>query len=258
MRKVLFPVLALMALLSACTKEKIVTVEAPGETTLSFDSKVGSQEFALNQNVTIGSNTYSFNKLRYWVSNVVLVDTKGNEYKVPNSYYLVEETGAVAVQDGAYLYPATKRENVTIKAIPVADYKTVKFSIGVDSTHNNNLSLQGGELSQLNGMTNVSWMWHTSYIFSAIGGTITSGGTTKTIKAETGLNANYKTVSLDLPSTIHVSATKATGVMLNVDVTKLFDGLDLMTTPTIGASQATQMATLATNYTKAITVTSVK
>lgn len=258
MKRILFSAFSATVLLFTSCKKDDVIVEALGQTTLSFDAKVGTTDFALNQNFTIGTRTYKFDKLRYWISNVSLVDSKGTEYKVPNSYYLVEETSAVPVQDGAYTYPANKREDVAIKDIPVGDYKTVKFSIGVDAAHNDNLSLQAGELSQLNGMTNVSWMWHTSYIFSSIGGTVTEGATTKTIKAETGLNTNYKSVSLDLPSAIHVSSAKAKGVVFTVDVSKLFSSLDLITTPTIGASQATAMSQLATNYTTAISVASVK
>lgn len=258
MKRISFTIIIAAVLFTSCKKEKEIIVEAPGQATLSFDARVNGSDFALNTNYTIGSRTYQFNKLRYWVSNVSLVDTKGTEYKIPNSYFLVEETGPVSVQDGAYTYPANKREDVTLQNIPVGDYKTVKFSIGVDSVFNKNLSLQAGELSQLNGMTNVSWMWHTSYIFSSIGGTVTEGATTKTIKAETGLNTNYKSVSLDLPATVHISSSKAKTIVLVTDVSKLFNGIDLIATPTIGASQATAMSQLATNYTQAISVTSIK
>jgi len=258
MKRISFTIIIAAVLFTSCKKEKEIIVEAPGQATLSFDARVNGSDFALNTNYTIGSRTYQFNKLRYWVSNVSLVDTKGTEYKIPNSYFLVEETGPVSVQDGAYTYPANKREDVTLQNIPVGDYKTVKFSIGVDSVFNKNLSLQAGELSQLNGMTNVSWMWHTSYIFSSIGGTVTEGATTKTIKAETGLNTNYKSVSLDLPATMHISSSKVKTIVLVTDVSKLFNGIDLIATPTIGASQAAAMSQLATNYTQAISVTSIK
>lgn len=255
MKKILYSAVIASALFASCSKEA-ASVEVAGQTTLSFDSKVAGADFALNQNFTINSRTYTFKKLRYWVSNVSLVDSKGAEYKVPNSYYLIEETTALPVQEGTYTYPATKREDVVIRDIPVGDYKTIKFSIGVDATHNDNLSIQGGELSQLNGMTNISWMWHTSYIFSSIGGTVTDGTTTKTVLAETGLNANYKSVSLDLPSAIHISSAAATKVGLAVDVSKILNGIDLITTPTVGAGQAAVMSQLATNYTQAVSVVS--
>lgn len=257
--KQLFAIAALAALLfTSCKKEEIIS-EHDGEATLSFDAKAGTADFALNQNTTINSRTYNFKNLRYWVSNVTFVKADGSEYSVPDSYFLLEETNAVTVQDGSYTYPAKKREDISIKNIPVAAYKQVKFSIGVDAAHNDNLSLQAGELSQLSGMTNVSWMWHTSYIFTTLQGTVTEGATTKTFKAETGLNANYKTLTLNLPQQVKISSSKSTKISINVDVAKILDGIDLVANPAIGASQATLMAALADNYaTKAITVSSVQ
>lgn len=243
---------------SACKKDADTT-GFDGTTTITFDAKVGTEDFALDKNFTVSNRTYNFTHLRYWVSNVVLVKADGSEYAVPNAYYLVEETKAQAVQEGAFQYPANKREDVVLKNVPVSDYKAVKFSIGVDSKYNDNLSLQAGELSQLNGMTNVSWMWHTTYIFTALGGKVTEGATTKNIKVETGLNANYKTVTINLPSNVRISSAKSTSIALTVDVTKIFDGVDLIATPTVGASQATAMQTVAGNYaTKVFSATAAK
>ena len=135
-----------------------------------------------------------------------------------------------------------------IQYLKAGEYKTLKFSVGVDPKYNDNLSLLAGELSPLNGMTNVSWMWLTSYIFTSATGKVTEGANSKTLKVETGLNANYKTVALDLPQTLKVGADKSSGINLNVDLAKAFDGIDVMTTPVVGAAQASVMAAVATNY----------
>lgn len=259
MKRILFLAFSAVILFSSCTKTTEVVGEFDGKATVSFDSKVGTADFALATDFTVGTKTYNFSRLRYWISKVSLVDSKGVEYAVPNSYYLLEEVGNITLSDlsDPITYPARKREDVIISDIPVGDYKTIKFSVGVDSKYNDNMSLQAGELSQYSGMTNVSWMWLTSYIFTNLQGTVKEGTTTKTFKAETGLNTNYKTVTLDLPTAVRISTAKSTSIKLNVDVTKILDGVDLITTPTIGASQATVMATLANNYaTKAFTVTS--
>ncbi len=255
MKHILYSVALLSLVFTSCTKEEN-TAEMAGQATVSFDAKVGSSDFALNQNFTIGNRIYNFKQFRYWVSNVSLVDDKGAEYKIPNSYFLLEETGEVKTQEGAYTYPSNKREDVIISNIPVGNYKTVKFAIGVDAKYNDNLSLQAGELSQLSGMTNISWMWHTSYIFSSITGSVTEGSTTKNIKAETGLNSNFKTVTIDLPSAVRISSAQNRKVVLAVDLSKVLNGIDLITTPTVGAAQATVMSQLATNYTQSISVVS--
>jgi len=237
--------------LTACSKDDNKDIAAfKGQTTLTFDSRVNTEDFALNKDFTINGTKYNFTQLRYWVSNVSLTNDKGEVYNVPNAYYLLEENNAVAVQDGAYQYPARKREDVTISDIPAGNYKSISFSVGVDSTHNNNLSLQAGELSQLNGMTNISWMWHTSYIFSSLKAARIVGTDTTKITVETGLNTNFRTLKVDFPNVVSVSANQATAIKFNVDVTKIIDGLDLSKTPVIGAAQKSEMTLVADNYSK--------
>jgi hypothetical protein len=260
MKKILSIIGLSTLLFSSCAKDddQIINLETEGKTTLTFDAAFGAQDFALNKEFTSGTKTLNFSKFRYWVSNVILVNSKGEEYKVPNSYYLIEETGALPVQDGAFTYPASKRESIDLKNIPAGDYKTIKFSIGVDSRFNDNLSLQTGELSQLNGMTNISWMWMTSYIFSSVGGKVTEAGVAKNLLIETGLNTNYKSVSLELPSPVHISSTKESKIVLKADVEKAIDGVDVVANPIVGASKASIMSAVATNYsTKVFSVTSV-
>lgn len=255
MKKILTIVTLSSLLFTACSKDKdpINEIESTGKTTLTFDARFGNQDFALNTDFTAGGKTFNFNKFRYWISNVVLVNTNGEAFKVPASYYLLEETGAISLTGvnndlPTTVYPATKREEVVLKDLKAGDYKTLKFSLGVDPKYNDNLSLLAGELSPLNGMTNVSWMWLTSYIFTSATGKVTEGATTKNLKIETGLNANYKTVTLELPQSLKVSATNSSGIVLNVDLAKALDGIDVMTTPVVGAAQASTMAAVAGNY----------
>lgn len=178
MKKLLSIIAISVILFTSCSKDEdlVPAAETEGKATITFDAAFGTQDFALNKDFLSGATTYNFTRFRYWVSEAVLVNSQGEEYKVPNSYFLLEETAAIPVQDGAFTYPATKRESIDLREIPVGDYKTIKFSIGVDSRYNDNLSLQAGELSQLNGMTNVSWMWMTSYIFTSIGGKVSKSG----------------------------------------------------------------------------------
>ena len=264
MKKLLSFSLAIFTLLfTSCEKENgVILPENEGKATVTFDAVFGNQDFAINKDFTSGTKTFNFSKFRYWVSNVSLINTKGEEVKVPNSYYLVEETGAINLvglnnDNATTIYPATKREDVVLKEIPADDYKSIKFSIGVEQKYNDNMSLQAGELSQLNGMTNVSWMWLTSYIFTSATGKITEGTTTKNIQVETGLNANYKSVALDFPAPLHIGSNKKTTIVLNADVAKAIDGVDIATNPVIGASKAAIMAAVATNYaTKVFTLKS--
>lgn len=252
-------IIALSTLLfSSCDKNDVLSNEMEGKASVTFDAVVGTADFALDQNFTIGSRTWKFSQLRYWVSNVILVRTNGEEYVVPNSFYLIEENKATAT-NSEHIYPANKRETINLSEIPAGEYKGIKFSVGVSEKYNTNLSLQAGELSQLNGMTNVSWMWATSYIFSSLKGSVTEGATSKNIAVETGLNENYKTVSLNFPTAVRIGSSKATAILLNADVAKITDGIYVMTTPNVGAAQAIAMTTVAGNFaSKVFTVKSVQ
>jgi len=262
MKAFLLTLLIPVVLFTSCRKnddvQPVTTQETAGKMTLSFKAVIGTADFALNKDFILNGKNLNFTQLRYWVSNVVLINTKGVEFSVPNAYYLIEQNNA-STTNSEFTYPANKREDVELSGIPAGNYKSIRFSIGVDEKYNNNLSLQAGELSQLNGMTNVSWMWSTSYIFSSVKGKLTDGTTAKDLKIETGLNTNFKTVSLNLPAELHIGNAQSSAIVLNTDVSKIMEGVDIMTTPSIGASQASAMATVASNYaTKVFAVKSIK
>lgn len=241
--------LALIALISlnSCSNDDDNNTDLNGNTQINFDAKVGAADFALNTPFTINGQSLQFERLRYWISDVKLVGEK-QTYAVANSYFLLEETIAIKVQDGAYTYPAKKRESVDLTAVPSGTYTKLVFSIGVDAAHNDNMSLQAGELSQLNGMTNISWMWHTSYIFSALTGKNVTPATPVAISVETGLNTNYRTIEITLPTPLVVSNSKTAKLNLNVDVEKIVKDIDLVVNPKIAANKATLMTQVADNY----------
>lgn len=263
MKKNLTILLLTTLLFTSCSKDSDLTTasETEGKATVTFDATFNGSDFALNTTLTSGAKTFNFSKLRYWVSNVILINTAGAEIKIPGSYYLLEETNKILIgdlQDVPNEYPASKREDINLLDIPAGDYKAIKFAVGVDQKYNDNLSISAGELAQYNGMTGISWMWLTSYIFTSTNATVKEGTVTKNLSVETGLNANYKAVSLSFPTILHISSLKSTKIILNVDVSKAFDGIDVMATPTVGASQPTLMSTVTNNYaTKVFSVKSV-
>ncbi|CAD0002343.1 MbnP family protein [Flavobacterium salmonis] len=242
--------LALIALLSlnSCSSDAADAVVATsGDTQLNFDSKVGAADFVLNTPFTINGQSFQFDHLRYWISDVKLVSDKNETYALSNSFFLMEETTDILVQE-KFTYKAAKRETIDLKDVPSASYTKVIFSVGVDAAHNDNMSIQDGELSQLNGMTNVSWMWHTSYIFSSLTGKNVSPGTPVAISVETGLNTNYRTVEITLPTPLVVSAGKSAKLNLNVDVEKIVKDIDLVANPKVSAKTPELMTKTADNY----------
>lgn len=248
LKKFAFSILTI-AFFTACSSDDdtvIIVEDITGNAKITFDAKVGSTDFALDTPFSIDGNSYQFDHLRYWVSNISLVNSDNETHSIQDSYFLLEETKAISVQDGAYTYPAKKRETIDLVALPSGSYTKIRFSVGVDETFNNNLSLQAGELSQLNGMTNISWMWHTSYIFSSLKGK--NVATNGNILVETGLNANYRTVEITLPTALVVSSSTTGTLNINVDVAKILQNIDLAATPTVSASTPAAMTTVANNF----------
>ena len=223
-------------------------LEQQGALNLTFDAVVENEDFELHKTYTINNEEVSFSQLRYWVSNVVLIDSQGNRFEVPNSYYLLEENEAISVQEGSYEYPANKRETITLTELPAGDYTAIEFGIGIDEAYNDNLSLQAGELSQLNGMTNISWMWHTSYIFTSIKGKLLTDDTELVL--ETGLNENFSTVSLVFEEPVSISAENNEALNLTTNVAAILSGINFSETPVIGAATPEAMSLMATNFNK--------
>jgi hypothetical protein len=237
--------LAFIVLFTSCDKDE-VTVE-PGQLQVKFDNMVDNEDLQLEKNYVINGKNYKFENIRYWISNIRLLKEDGSWYSVPDSYYLIEETGAISIQDGQYTYAARKREDVSLNGIPQGSYKAIEFGIGIDKEKNDNLSLTGGELSMMNGMTNIAWMWHTSYIFSSLKGMV-ENDTTKVLKLETGLNDNYRTVKLDLASTITLESGKKVTITLKGDILTLLQSFDNWDKPVVGAQQVKEMQAISDNF----------
>lgn len=237
--------LASIVLLGSCEKDE-ATAE-PQQLQMKFDNMVGDEDFQLQKNYLINDRNYKFENFRYWISNIRLQKEDGSWYTISNSYYLIEETGTIDIQEGKFKYAARKREDIILRDIQQGRYKTIEFGIGVDKEKNDNLSITAGELSQLNGMTNVSWMWHTSYVFSSLNGMI-ENSTTKVLKLETGLNENYRTVKLNLPSGIAVQTGKKTVISLKADILTLLQTFDPWEKPLVGAQQTKEMQAISDNF----------
>lgn len=246
-KNVTLALIGLITLNSCSNDDAEASVSGSGDAQINFDAKVGTADFALNSPFTISGQTYQFEQLRYWVSDLKLVNDKNETYALKDSFYLIEETSEITVQD-KYKYAARKREAVELSGLPAGSYTKIIFSIGVDAAHNDNMSIQNGELSQLNGMTNVSWMWHTSYIFSSLKGKNTSTETPVAVAVETGLNTNYRTVELVLPTALVVKADKTAKLNLNVDVEKIVKDVDLVANPKVSAGKPELMTKVADNY----------
>ncbi len=118
--------------------------------------------------------------------------------------------------------------------IPEGEYKTLTFTLGVDSLRNTkDISQRTGVLDPTGAGADMYWSWNSGYIFFKMEGTspasmmgdymyhvgLFGGMSTPTIN-------NIKTVSLDLTArgTPKIKTGKETNIHLMLDVLKVFNG----------------------------------
>lgn len=222
----------------------------------------GTSPFALGQSYPVaGGGTVTLSQVRYWLSNVTLLKQDGTTTALTGSYHLMEVMNAQELEgtSNPVTIPANRRERVQAGAVPSGTYSGIRFSIGVDPTYNDDLSRHAGELHVLQNMASVSWMWFTSYIFTKTHGTyVTAQGTQGDFTWDTGTNANYRTVELPFSAAVTVNAQKRLAVNLQANVATLFTSLNPSTTPSIGATQSTESATLSDGFASMFSVVSVE
>ncbi len=146
----------------------------------------------------------TFTTLRYYVSNVVFVRQDGSEWAETESYYIVDASNP-------------DKTNLTIKNVPVGEYKGVKYTLGVDSARNTS-GAQTGALDPAEGMF---WSWNTGYIFVKAEGNSPSsptenfvyhlGGFTGANKAKREVNHDFGQSLLSLQS----NSSNSVHIMVN-------------------------------------------
>jgi len=195
MKKYYLMVVTALVLLTiaSCKKDNdTASTPAPNVSTTSkvhFEvQSVDMDEVGINLGdiyTTPTGDSVSFDFIRYWISNIEFVKEDGSTWKESNSYRLMENTNKKF------------REEFEVD-VPVGKYKAVRFSIGVAPNQNSSLDSIIGELDASTGM---NWTWNTGYIFMKNEGSFynsDSMGYTH-YKYHIGTDANYKTITLDLP-----------------------------------------------------------
>jgi hypothetical protein len=133
-----------------------------GSIVIEFDSRVGNDDLELNTEYTNASDEkFTLTKFNYYISNIRLTKTNGNEYVVPQdrSYFLIMEN-------------ENESQEVELTGVPAGDYNKITFTIGVDSLRSTmDISKRTGVLDPAQGHDGMYWTWHSGYIFFKMEGT---------------------------------------------------------------------------------------
>jgi len=226
MKRIFFLALISAATLVSCKKDDAPeynsNVNAP--ISVEFDNVAGGSDLELTTGSYINGSgeTFTVNKLKYYVSNFVFTKTDGSQYVVPqaSSYFLINE--------------ADLDSHEALFNIPEGEYKRVSFIVGVDSVRSTmDISQRTGVLDPTLDGGDMYWGWNSGYIFLKAEGTSTASGMGDYMYHIGGFGGyssstlnNIKVVSLDLTArgTPKVKSGKETNIHLMVDVMKLFDG----------------------------------
>lgn len=238
-----FSVLALAALsLASCKKDSDTNPSSQtGEFDVEFEHTVGTAPLVLNTQVytTPVGDQFNVSTFKYYISNLKLTKTDGTQYAVPESYYLVNSA-------------TSSTQHLTIKDVPVGDYKALTFTIGVDSARN----VAGAQTGALDPSNAMFWSWNSGYIFTKLEGASPqskdqSNAITFHIGGFKSPNNTIRTVSPAFPSGVNmlVRTDHTPEIHYQVDVLKMFTGPNTIRFGTLSTSMggATSMQ-VANNY----------
>lgn len=208
--------LLLLCSLGACKKEKNTNnTSSPqnGTFTLRFNNVVGSSALVLNTQEYTSPNAEQFkvSKFNYYISNIKLVKADGSTYNEPESYHLIQASDSSSLQ-------------FSIANVPAASYKSIQFTIGVDSLRNVS-GAQSGALDPAHGMF---WSWSTGYIMFKLEGTSPqSTGSANKYQMHAGgfkgANSVIRTLDLSFDKTAEIN-NNTHFINLSADINKVLKG----------------------------------
>lgn len=191
-----------LVILSSCKDEEIPATMAMN---IELEHVLDGQTLELNgKSFTLPSGEdFTPKKLKYYISNVVLTNSKtGEMYEEKDSYHLISEDG---------------NKSIDLGMVPSSNYDQLVFSIGVDEVANGKTDQTG----DLDPNSDMAWNWNTGYKFLVFEGEFTNSttGDRQGLIVHIGTNANYKTITHTLSG---VRAGKSTSLTLSADLDELF------------------------------------
>ncbi len=188
------------------------TVAGDGRVDLTIQHAFGDDDLMLGAaNETADGRPVTVDTLRYWISNLVLVNADGDEYRLPSAYYLVEQTAE------------NTRTTVALSGLPNDIFTHLRFGIGVDAAHNHSLDLFEGELSTA---VDMHWDWSTGFVFLKVEGTHGAVDDEARFVLHVGNDAMYQEVSVPLDG-LDLTESTPVEIALRTDLSAVFEAIDL-------------------------------
>lgn len=183
-----------------------------------FTYKVGDADFAYDQTYTVDGLAVEFSLLHFYVSSIKLMEMDGSELSSFPDKYLLVKPG-----EGMYMIGESKNAHAHM----------MTFDIGVDEATNNQTEVDFASWPADHPLSaqipNMHWNWNSGYIFLKMEGKYDSdndGTPDANFLAHTGTNNLRTEISLPIQKNLDEAMSH---IMLDFDVAKLLDGIDLTT-----------------------------
>jgi hypothetical protein len=240
--------------IASCRKKPLPTPNPIPVTTGSIKIKlsnvVGDKQLALGGLVyytLANGDQFNVSTYNYYLSNFVFTDENGNKFTEPESYHLAMASDTNSLQ-------------FVIGDVPLANYTTIEFLLGVDSIHNFS-GAQSGALDPKYGMI---WSWNTGYIMAKMEGF--SPQSSNPDHAISYHIAGYKgefnvlqKVKINLPQKAKIAANKTSTISLQSNLATWFESFafpGFSKLPSVG-SEGKNAYDIATNYSGMMSITKV-
>jgi hypothetical protein len=197
--------LSAVILFGSCKPDKAIMPNKDANLLFSFSNTVKGQSIFRSTSVhtNAAGNIYTIDLLKYYISNITLVDDKGIATNYKN-YNLVD---AFEVNSTSFLLD---------KKIPDGSYRKLIFYMGVDQGRNHT-GAQEGALSVSNGMI---WTWTFGYIFYKLEGHFTGPLVTTETPYQNHLGTDSALVKIEIPIIMDVKGVDRK-VNINLDIDKI-------------------------------------
>jgi len=223
LKNIAIAMVAALAFTSCSKDDSSETITGEGSLKLEFDNTYGAADFAFNTPYTNSNGeVIKATQIKYIVSNIVLTKEDGTTFTYPksSSYFIVDEATAAS-------------QILTLANVPAANYKSVKFGIGVDRAQWELGATGQGDFLATAQAASMMWSWTGGYKFLNFEGNFTSPTVTtaSNYRVHTGkvvVNSvesyNYAEITINFPDNALVRTTITPQVHILADVKKVLDG----------------------------------
>ena len=158
----LFSCIILSLSMASCRKKPLPVpdnnkpIPTKGTINIKINNQVGSKPLVLGDlapYTLANGEVFRISTYDYYLSNIAFIDEQGNRFLEQESYHLISAKTPESL-------------SFVIKNVPFATYKSIEFTIGVDSLRN----FSGAQTGALDPKYGMFWTWNSGYIMARLEG----------------------------------------------------------------------------------------